>query len=149
MPGRASRADTRPGMQAPALRWRQDFPGDPAAMSALRRWLEELLPACPSRDDVVSVAVELGANAVCHTASGKAHFTVEVTWAARMVRVAVVDGGAADGPRLAADPMSEDGRGLLIVRALSACTGVTGDARGRVMWADVLWTGYPDGTPPS
>ena len=50
---------------------------------------------------------------------------------------------------LAADPMGEDGRGLLIVRALSACTGVTGDARGRVMWADVLWTGYPDGTPPS
>ena len=140
-------------MRAPALRWRRAFPGDPAQMGALRRWLEQLLPPCPSRDDVASVAVELCTNAVRHTVSGQGSFAVEVTWTAQMVRVAVFDSGAPDGPRVIEDPLREDGRGLLMVNTLSARRGVTGDARGRVVWADILWAGqsvpgqpeFPDG----
>ena len=142
MPGQAVEAAGRPGMQAPVLRWRQAFPGDQAQISALRRWLEQLLPSCPSRDDVVSVTVELCTNAVCHTASGQGgQFAVEVTWAARIVRVAVFDGGAACAPKVIEDPQRDDGRGLVMVNALSVRRGFTGDARGRVVWADVLWAG--------
>jgi hypothetical protein len=123
-------------------------------MGPLRRWLEQLLPPCPARDDVVSVAVELCTNAVRHTASGQGgRFVLEVTWTVRMVRVAVFDTGAPDGPWVIEDPLGEDGRGLRMVHTLSARSGVSGDTRGRVVWADILWTGqnapgqpgFPDG----
>lgn len=138
----------------PVLRWRRVFPGEEAQLGPLRRWLELLLPACPARDDVVSVAGELCTNAVAHTASGKGGwFVVEVAWSPAVVRVAVADGGAPTGPRTIDDPQGEHGRGLLMVDALAVRTGVSGDARGRVMWADIPWAGegaedpagFPDG----
>ncbi len=147
-------AATASGVRTPALRWRRAFPGDHAQIGALRRWLEWLLPPCPARDDLVSVAVELGTNAVRHTASGSGgQFAVEVTWSVQMARVAVYDGGAPDGPRVIEDPLGEDGRGLLMVNTLSVRSGVSGNAQGRVVWADMLWAGpggpgqpeFPDG----
>ena len=84
-----------------------------------------------------SVAVELCTNAVRHTVSGQGSFAVEVTWTAQMVRVAVFDSGAPDGPRVIEDPLREDGRGLLMVNTLSARKGVSGDARGRVVWVSL------------
>lgn len=102
----------------------------------------------------MSVAVELGTNAVRHTASGSGgQFAVEVTWSVQMARVAVYDGGAPDGPRVIEDPLGEDGRGLLMVNTLSVRSGVSGNAQGRVVWADMLWAGpggpgqpeFPDG----
>jgi hypothetical protein len=135
-------AATASGTRAPALRWRRAFPGDSAQIGALRRWLEWLLPPCPARDDLVSVAVELGTNAVRHTASGSGgQFAVEVTWSVQMARVAVYDGGAPDGPRVIEDPLGEAGRGLLMVNTLSVRRGVSGNAQGRVVWADILWAG--------
>jgi len=108
----------------------------------LRRWLECVLPPCPSRDDLMSVAVELSTNAVRHTASGSGgQFVVEVTWWMQMTRVAVYDDGSPDSPRVTEDLPCEDGRGLLIVNALSVRMGVDGNAQGRVVWADILWTG--------
>ena len=96
---------------------------------------------------------ELCTNAVRHTVSGQGSFAVEVTWTAQMARVAVFDSGAPDGPRVIEDPLREAGRGLLMVNTLSARRGVGGDARGRVVWADILWAGqsvpgqpeFPDG----
>jgi serine/threonine-protein kinase RsbW len=124
------------------LRWRQVFPGDEGQLRALRRWLESLLPVCAVRDDTVTVAVELATNAVQWTASGRGgRFAVEITWYSSVVRVAVADGGAPTGPRLIDDPMNEHGRGLLMVRELSARIGVTGDQRGRLVWAEIPWTG--------
>ena len=124
------------------LRWRRPFPGDDAQIGALRRWLECLLPPCSPRDDLITVAVELGTNAVRHTASGSGgKFVVEVTWCAQMTRVAVYDDGGLNSPRVTEDLMCEGGRGLLIVNALSVHMGVWGDAQGRVVWADILWTG--------
>jgi len=60
-----------------------------------------------------------------------------------MVRVAVADGGAPSEPQFDADPgpLCERGRGLVIVRSLAARTGVCGDARSRLVWADVPWHG--------
>ena len=63
------------------------------------------------------------------------------------VRVAVADGGAPTGPRLIEDPQGEHGRGLLIVRSLSCRLGVCGDERGRLVWAEVAWTGDGNGAP--
>jgi Histidine kinase-like ATPase domain len=128
-------------LQPPRLAWRRVFPGDERELQAVRRWLAYLLPECAARDDVVMVAVELATNAVKFTASGRGgFFAVEVTWAAPVVRVAVADGGAPTGPHVIDDPLSEHGRGLQLVRAVSTRSGVIGDRRGRLVWAEVRWT---------
>jgi hypothetical protein len=122
------------------LRWRRAFPGEDRQLGVLRRWLESLLPECAARDDVACVATELGTNAVRHTASGQGgSFAVEITWDGQAVRVAVADEGAPGAPQVLDDPASETGRGLLVVRGLSVRTGVCGDHRGRLVWADVPW----------
>ena len=89
----------------------------------------------------MNVAVELATNAVRHTASGSGgRFVVEVTQWMRMTRVAVYDAGSLKSPRVTENLLSEDGRGLLMVNAPSARMGVGGNARGRVVWADIPWT---------
>lgn len=128
------------GAWLPALRWRRVFPGEARELAALRRFLAVLLPECAARDDVMCVATELGSNALRHTASGRGgRFAVEIVWDAAAVHVAVYDGGAPSGPRVADDPREESGRGLLLVRGLSRGCGVCGDQRGRLVWADVPW----------
>lgn len=135
-------ADNHSEPQESALRWRRVFPGDNAQISTLRRWLECVLPPCSSRDDLMSVAVELSTNAVRHTASGSGGwFVAEVTWWKQMTRVAIYDDGSQNSPRLTEDPLCEDGRGLLMVSALSVRMGVEGNAQGRAVWADIPWTG--------
>lgn len=123
---------------ASVLRWRQVFPGEERQLGALRRWLVSLLPECPARDDAISVATELASNALCHTASGQGgRFGVEITTHAAVVRVAVADSGGPGEPRVIEDPTAEHGRGLLLVHGLSVRTGVAGDQRGRLVWADI------------
>lgn len=124
----------------PPLRWRRVFPGEERQLSLLRHWLSSLLPECPARDDVMCVATELATNAIRHTASGRGGwFAVEITWHRPNVRVAVADCGAPTGPQLIDDPAADHGRGLVLVRGLSERTGVVGDHRGRLMWADIPW----------
>ena len=127
------------------------FPGHERELSALRRWLASLLPECPARDDVVSVASELGSNAIQHTLSGRgAWFAVEITWYPSAVLVAVADCGGPAEPRVIDDPAGERGRGLLLVQGLSVRTGFTGDQRGRLVWAQIAWKGPgPAAHPPS
>jgi hypothetical protein len=130
------------------VRWRQLFRGEKHELQRLRRWLAGLLPDRPARDDLLSVAVELATNAIQHTASGQdGWFAVEVAWHGPVIRVAVADGGAAGGPCLNDDPMSDRGRGLVIVHALSLCTGVSGDQRGRTVWAEIPWAPEPAARP--
>jgi anti-sigma regulatory factor (Ser/Thr protein kinase) len=148
----APEQDACPSAGSPALlpgtRWRRLFPGEARQFSLLRRWLESILPDCPSRDDVACVATELGTNAVRHTASGQGgRFVLEITWQESAVRVAVADGGAAGTPRVIDDPAGEQGRGLLLVESLSIRFGVCGDHRGRLVWADVPWAVADDADP--
>ncbi|HET9896562.1 MAG TPA: ATP-binding protein [Streptosporangiaceae bacterium] len=108
----------------------------------MRRWIEWALPDCPGRDDVASVATELASNAIRHTRSGcGGAFVVEISRSAETVRVAVTDGGAPGAPRLVDDPDGETGRGLVLVRALAVSTGVRGDHRSRMVWAEVPCSG--------
>jgi hypothetical protein len=90
-------------------RWQRLFRGQESELRQLRHWLTGLLPDSPGRDDLISVAVELGTNAVQHTASGDGGwFTVEIALLPPMIRVSVTDEGAADGPRLTAGEDDED-----------------------------------------
>jgi serine/threonine-protein kinase RsbW len=130
------------GIPAPGQSWRRVFPGDERQLRELRRWLAEVLPDAPERDDVVSVASELSANAIKHTASGRGGaFAVEVVWQRQpgTVWLAVADGGAPQEPREVDDPMGEHGRGLMLVHGLSARTGTAGDQHSRVVWAEIRW----------
>lgn len=121
-------------------RWRRVLPGEERQLAGLRHWIASLLPACPARDDVIAVAAELGNNAVKHTLSGRGGwFAVEITWHGTVVRVAVADSGADCEPHVIKDLEAEHGRGLLVVRELSLRAGVTGDHRGRLVWADIAW----------
>ena len=140
---------TAPG-QGPAgaavLRWRRVFRGEVPELRQVRRWLAWLLPEHPCRDDVITVATELSTNALRHTASQGRWFAVEVTWHPPAVRVAVADCGGDSEPQVIDDPAAEHGRGLLLVRGLSLRTGVVGDHRGRLIWADIAWSD-PDSAP--
>jgi len=126
----------------PMLRWQRSFPGQNAELRYVRRWLAGLLPACPAREDVLSIAVELATNAVRHTASGQGgRFTVEVSWRDHpgTVRISVADDGASHGPIWPDGPCppGESGMGLYLVCALASRTGECGDACGRKVWAEV------------
>jgi hypothetical protein len=124
----------------PEISWRREFPGDAQQLAEVRRWLASLLPESPARDDLALVATELGSNAILYTSSGQGGgFAVEVTWSRGVVRVAVIDGGAAGGPRVVDDPLGEHGRGLRAVRGLSERMGVSGSPAGRTVWADIAW----------
>jgi serine/threonine-protein kinase RsbW len=117
------------------------FPGEERELVRVRR-LASLLPESPARDDLATVATELCGNTIRHTASGRGGwFAVEITWYGPVVRVAVADGGGPGEPRVIEDLSADSGRGLLLVRGLSVRTGVSGDQRGRLVWADVRWEG--------
>jgi hypothetical protein len=132
--------DGSAGAAGAGARWRRVFPGEHSQLPVLRRWLWSLLPDCPGRDDVVSVATELSTNAVLHTATGQGGwFAVEITWYGRVLRVAVADCGGASEPRLISDPDGEHGRGLALVQGLAVRTGALGDHHGRLVWADIAW----------
>src|ERR1700689_3169156 len=127
--------------------WQRLFRGQQTELRQLRHWITALLPDTSARDDLISVAVELGTNAIQHTASGDGGwFTVEVACLGSVIRVAVTDEGAAAAPRLGDDPLagggllddevdydSDCGRGMLIVQALSAASGVCGNVSGRTV----------------
>jgi len=124
----------------PGLSWQRIFPGEAQQVAALRRWITSLLPDCPARGDLVLVASELASNAIRHTASGQGGtFAVEVTWGGGAVLVAVDDAGAPGEPRVVDDPAAEGGRGLLVVRELSARMSVSGTGTGRQVRAEIPW----------
>jgi hypothetical protein len=125
---------------SPLLSWRRMFHGKEQQLDLLRAWLASLLPQPGPRDDVLCVATELGSNALRHTASGQGgSFAVEIAWYCQAVRVLVADSGGPGEPRIIDAPAAGHGRGLLIVQSLSLRTGVLGNHRGRVVWADVPW----------
>ncbi|HEY0717329.1 MAG TPA: ATP-binding protein, partial [Streptosporangiaceae bacterium] len=131
---RHTEPDTPDRLHAHRDRWQRLFRGQEGELRQVREWLTGLLPDGPARDDLISVAAELATNAIQHTASGNGGwFSVEVAFLPPVVRVAVTDEGASSAPRLTEDPFSEHGRGLLIVNALSAASGVCGTARGRTV----------------
>lgn len=139
-----SARDCDAGRALVAAGW--SLPGDLRSIAAARAHVREALSAHVSPAvlaDAVLAASELATNAVRYTASGAkpgGRYALAVAVLAGRVRVAVVDQGSADAPRVApaAEMESErlGGRGL----GCLACLGSVGwedVPPGRRVWADL------------
>jgi serine/threonine-protein kinase RsbW len=112
----------------------------------VRRWIEDLLPDCAARADVLLLASELCANAIVHSRSGEAggQFSVDVDWAPALARVVIGDQGSASSPAMPAragnaGQLGESGRGLLLVDGMADDWGTFSFPNRRWVWADVCW----------
>ncbi|MBG0816014.1 ATP-binding protein [Planomonospora sp. ID82291] len=118
------------------------------ARSEVRGWLGEGHPAI---DDVVLAVSELTTNAIVHSNSRPGDL-IRLTLAAteEIVYLEVSDPGSMfSGPHVRKEPDAEDGRGLLIVREISAERGTRehGRGRGRTVWC-VIRADLGDSGPP-
>ncbi|TDC42741.1 sensor histidine kinase [Actinomadura sp. KC345] len=90
-------------------------------------------------DDMVTVASEIVANAITHTASGleDGEVTVVLSAGGGVYRLEVFDDGAAEGrPYVEEEVGAETGRGMRIVEALAARWGSRTCGHRRVVWAE-------------
>ena len=126
--------------------WTRRFQGGPDQVLEVRHWLEELLPDCAARADVLLLASELCTNAIVHSRSGEAggQFSVDVDWAPTLTRVVIGDQGSAKAPAVAPRSgdmaqLGESGRGLLLVDDVADDWGTASCPNRRWVWADVQW----------
>jgi serine/threonine-protein kinase RsbW len=126
--------------------WTRRFRGGADQVLEVRRWLEDLLPDCAARADVLLLASELGTNAIVHSRSGEpgGQFSVDIDWAPALVRVVIGDEGSAKAPAIAARTgdavqLGESGRGLLLVDDVADDWGTASRPNRRWVWADVEW----------
>jgi anti-sigma regulatory factor (Ser/Thr protein kinase) len=124
------------------------YPGTPASVREARLYVRGALSASPRVDDLELIAAELVTNAIRHTPSGQAGgtFAITILSAPDTARIEVIDLGSGPVPAeprpetLCDDPLSEDGRGLLIVAALADKAGCDRiDGRRHCAWAEVSW----------
>ncbi|MET8006505.1 ATP-binding protein [Nonomuraea glycinis] len=130
--------DLHPG----GLSWRRVYPGSLHQVPHARHFTRYLLADARCRDDAEQIVAELAANAVHHTASGRAHgtFIVEIVRTTATVTLAVYDCGWGGVPRFdgPSPTGAEHGRGLAIVAALADQAGYEGDdAIGHRVWAKI------------
>jgi serine/threonine-protein kinase RsbW len=126
--------------------WTRHFRGGADQVLQVRHWLEDLLPDCAVRADVLLLASELCANAIVHSRSGEAggQFSVDIDWAPSLARVVVGDQGSAKAPAIAprsggAVQLGDSGRGLLLVDDVADEWGTASRPNRRWVWADVQW----------
>ncbi|GHF96381.1 ATP-binding protein [Streptomyces thermodiastaticus] len=103
--------------------WGLSCPGFPEEVSRARRWTRDILRGSPLADDAELIVSELSANAILHTASGRAHgsFHLAVAVSGQVVALSVTDdGGTATAPKAGHQVQdAEHGRGLSMVSALA------------------------------
>lgn len=117
----------------------------PAAAAHARRALIRVALPEVTRDDLALLVTELVTNSVVHAGLSPADcIDVELTNGTGTVRLAVHDRGPgfAPGPAeasepLGANPLVPNGRGLVILAALSSRWGVDRDADGCTVWCEV------------
>jgi two-component sensor histidine kinase len=109
------------------------YAGVPAEISSVRREVGIYLDGCPVREDVILAASELASNAVLHSASAGAIFTVRVERRDEYVYLEVEDLG---GPWVTPIDHSRP-HGLDIVELISPKWGIMGTDNSRVVWARV------------
>jgi anti-sigma regulatory factor (Ser/Thr protein kinase) len=126
--------------------WTRRFRGGADQVLEVRHWVEDLLPECAARADVLLLASELCTNAIVHSQSGEAggQFSVDVDWAPTLARVVIGDQGSAKAPAMAsrtgdAAQLGESGRGLLLVDDVADNWGTASYPNRRWVWADVQW----------
>ncbi|MEV6981187.1 ATP-binding protein [Sphaerisporangium sp. NPDC051017] len=122
-----------------------DLLGRASSIALARMYVREVLLEAGYRvvDDVLLLVGEVVANAVKHSYSGRQARGVMqllVYRNDRTVRVEVVDEGSPNTiPQIPAqvDPLSENGRGLWLVRELSSAWGWQQDEAGRTVWFEI------------
>lgn len=122
-------------MAAGARRWEWRFEPSPQAAADLRRRVRATLASRRiPYDAALLVASELATNAVVHAGTALVvGFEVHRT----TLRVEVRDGAPTALLAGAAAADAESGRGLGIVAACATAWGVTHDATGKVVWAEL------------
>lgn len=124
-----------------------DFPGRPSEVKRARGFVRRILgDGHPAAEDVELLASELVTNAIQYTRSGRPHCnttsrgSVSVAVLARdhVVRVEVADeGGSTTVPEVRHDVYADRGRGLFLVKQLSANWGMYPNALGTTLWFEV------------
>ncbi|MEU4210903.1 ATP-binding protein [Streptomyces sp. NPDC026206] len=128
------------------------LPSSPASVSAARRYVMDVLtewglPAGTEAADAVRLIVsELATNAVQHTQGQSPTFTVDVRMdRGEQLRIGVTDSHPCRPRRLPATVQRDNGRGLVIIRCLTAerggrlCITPTADG-GKTVWIRLPWT---------
>jgi anti-sigma regulatory factor (Ser/Thr protein kinase) len=114
------------------------FPGRADQLSQVRRDIAAYLHNCPAADDLILITDELAANAILHTQSRGASFTVRCQLSHSAARIEVEDLGGPWRPRQPSDRP----HGLDIIAALTGLDGwgtQSADTGGRVVWAELSW----------
>ncbi|WP_374936168.1 ATP-binding protein [Streptomyces sp. SM1] len=119
------------------------MPAAPAAVRSAREGVRELLTARgvgdEVRDNAVIVTSEIVTNALTHSAGDR--FVCRLHLTAALIRVEVEDQALGRGPPVLRrpGPDAQNGRGLLLVDALSSAWAVTGcpGRPGRMVWAEL------------
>ncbi|MEO5874827.1 MAG: ATP-binding protein [Streptosporangiaceae bacterium] len=131
------------------LVWRRTFPGRPDQAAQVRRFAGFLLADLANCDEIIEVTGELTNNALVHSGSGLpgGRLTAEVRrWPGTCASVAIIDDGGPSDPSFRHDPadvddldaLSEGGRGLPLVTALTSWWGWEGGPGGRTVTAFFL-----------
>ncbi|MET9433141.1 ATP-binding protein [Streptomyces sp. NPDC006551] len=131
------------------------LPSDPASVSAARRFVDDVLGAWGLPDDsdtadtVRLIVSELATNAVQHTFGQSPTFTVDV----RLEReerlcVGVTDSHPRRPRRLPAAVQQDNGRGMVIIRFLTAEAGgrlsvTPTEDGGKTVWIALPWRASP------
>lgn len=131
------------------------LPSDPASVAQARRYVARILgewglPGDSETAETVRLIIsELATNAVQHTFGRSPTFTVDVTLERdERLRVGVTDSHPRWPRRLPAAVQQDNGRGMVIIRALTAEYGgrlaVTPTADGgKTVWITLPWTTRP------
>jgi anti-sigma regulatory factor (Ser/Thr protein kinase) len=121
-----------------ATRFQRTFHGRTDQVSQVRRDIAAYLENCPAADDLILIADELAANAILHTQSRGASFTVRCQLSSRTAQIEVEDLG---GPWRQRNP-SDRPHGLDIIAALTgpdAWGTQPAGTGGRTVWARLTW----------
>jgi anti-sigma regulatory factor (Ser/Thr protein kinase) len=120
---------------------RHAFPGRRDQVAYARDFVRRAVGCCPVLDEAILLTSELCTNALQHTASGNGGlFEVTVYRRDGSLRVEVRDDGAGTVPAVRSfEELSEDGRGLEIVRLIAHRWGQNGDEFGRSVFFELHW----------
>ncbi|MFH8793274.1 ATP-binding protein [Streptomyces sp. NPDC017941] len=128
------------------------LPSDPVSVAAARRYVENVLsewglpPEADAADTVRLIVSELATNAVQHTCGQSPTFTVDVRLDRdERLRIGVTDSHPRFPKRLPAAVQQDNGRGLVIIRWLTAeCGGRLAISPtpegGKTVWITLPWS---------
>ncbi|HET6858431.1 MAG TPA: ATP-binding protein [Streptomyces sp.] len=128
------------------------LPSDPASVSTARRYVAEILggwgmpPDSDAADMVRLIVSELATNAVQHTLGQSPTFTVDVQLDRdEQLRIGVTDSHPRWPKRLPAAVQQDNGRGMVIIRCLTAEFGGRLSVKptaegGKTVWIALPWS---------